>query len=183
MKLTVTKEGYNELVLVEQGTNSDILPGRFRNFSGEKRKSKAGKIINDEGKMNFNLRLDLPVEALDQLAAIGLKITELPPTDDSYGDEPLRFVKVNVAFGGKQDPNLYLITDNKKKRLTEKQCALLDGSRFSKVELVMRTYHRDENSTTLYLNNGFFYIEQDPISAKYADFEEIGDEDDEELPF
>ena len=60
---------------------------------------------------------------------------------------------------------------------------LLDTARFSNVDLVIRTYHKDENSTTLYLQKGYFTIEQDPISAKYANMEFSADEDEEELPF
>lgn len=171
MKLTITQAGRAETVMIEGASQTDILPGSFRNFRGEKRK------FNDEGKRNFNLALNLPTEALDDLVAKGLKIKQLEAKDEY--DEPLRFVKVNVALGGKYPPNLYLVSGNKMKELTENELALLDGARFSNVDLIIRTYHKDEDSTTLYLQKGYFTIEQDPISAKYAKF----DEDEEDLPF
>jgi len=182
MKLTIEKSGRSEIIMVEGATQDDILAGSFRNFRGEKRK------YNDAGKRNFNLALDLPVEALDQLTETGLKIKELAPKDEEYGDEPLRFVKVNVAFGGKFPPNLYLVSGNKMHELAEGELGLLDGSRFANVDLVIRTYHKDENSTTLYLQKGYFTIQQDPISAKYANMDigdgPLDDEDyDEGLPF
>ena len=176
MKLTIEKTGRVETLMIEGAGQMDILPGPFRNFRGEKRK------FNDEGKRNFNLALHLDTDALDELAATGLKIKELPPRDEEYGDEPLRFVKVNVAFGGKYPPNLYLVTGKKMKELTENELALLDGARFTNVDLVIRTYHRDEETTTLYLQKGYFTIEQDPISAKYAELG-LDDEDKEELPW
>lgn len=177
MKLTIDRAGRYETLMVEEAGQTDILPGSFRNFRGEKRKDQKGKIVNDEGKRNFNLALNLPEEALEDLASTGLNIKVRPPRDEAYGDEPLRFVKVNVAFGGKYPPELYLMQGNRKKRLTENQLALLDAARFSKVELVIRTYHKDEDSTTLYLQNGYFWIEQDPINAKYADYEEVAADD------
>ena len=104
MKLTIEKTGRVETLMIEGAEQMDILPGTFRNFRGEKRK------FNDAGKRNFNLALNLPTEALDNLASIGLNIKELPPRDEEYGDQPLRFVKVNVAFGGKIPPELYLVS-------------------------------------------------------------------------
>lgn len=179
MKLTIERQGRAEIIMAMEATQNDILPGQFRNFRGEKRK------FNDEGKRNFNLALNLPVEALNDLAALGLNIKELAANEE-YGDEPLRFVKVNVAFGGKVPPELYLVAGKKVKELTQNELGLLDGARFTNVDLVIRTYHRDEDTCTLYLQKGYFTIEQDPISAKYANMDldmldaEIGEEG---LPF
>lgn len=175
MKLTIEKSGRSEIVMVEGAGQNDILAGSFRNFRGEKRK------YNDEGKRNFNLALNLPEEALNDLASTGLKIKEIPGNEE-YGDESLRFVKVNVAFGGKVPPELYLVTGSKMKELTQMELGLLDGARFTNVDLVIRTYHKDEDSCTLYLQKGYFTIEQDPISAKYANLE-VSEDSDEELPF
>lgn len=175
MKLTIERSGRVETFMIEGAGQMDILPGQFRNFRGEKRK------YNDEGKRNFNLALNLDTDALDELAGMGLNIKEIAPRDDEYGDQPTRFVKVNVAYGGQRPPQLYLVSGKKLKELNENELALLDAARFTNVDLVIRTYHRDESTTTLYLQKGYFTIEQDPISAKYA---ELGlDEDSEELPW
>lgn len=177
MKLTIERGRKSETVMIEGAGQKDILPGQFRNFRGEKRK------YNDEGKRNFNLALDLPVEALDDLASTGLKIKELAANEE-YGDEPTRFVKVNVAFGGKYPPELYLVTDKNMKELSQSELGLLDGARFTNVDLVIRTYHKDEGSCTLYLQKGYFTIEQDPITAKYANLNfDALDADDEDCPF
>lgn len=176
MKLTIERSGRAEVLMIENASQNDILPGQFRNFRGEKRK------FNDEGKRNFNLALNLPVEALDDLAALGLNIKELPANEE-YGDEPLRFAKVNVAYGGKIPPELYLVAGKNMKELTQNELGLLDGARFTNVDLVIRTYHRDEDSCTLYLQKGYFTIEQDPISAKYADLNVDALDADEGLPF
>ena len=186
MKLTIERSGKAETLLIEEASQSDILPGNFRNFRGEKRKAPNGNIVNDEGKRNFNLSLNLPIEALDDLASLGLNIKEIPGNEE-YGDEPLRFVKVNVAFGGKYPPELYLCTEKKKKELTQGELGLLDGARFKNVDLVIRTYRREEGSCTLYLQKGYFTIESDPISAKYENMavDEVGSmiDDDDEVPF
>lgn len=153
-------------------SQEDILPGKFRNFRGEKRKAPDGRIVNDEGVRSFNLSLNsLPIEAIDSLAALKVRIKELPPKNDEYGDEPLRFVKVNVAYGGKIPPELYLVLNGKKKLLTQGELGLLDGSRYNCVDMTIRTYHRDADTCTLYLQNAYFELEQDPVAAKYASFE------------
>lgn len=170
MKLIIEKSGKAEMIMVEGAGQMDILPGQFRNFRGEKRK------FNDEGKRNFNLALNFEPDVLDSLVDLGLNIKELAGNEE-YGDEPTRFVKVNVAFGGKVPPELYLVAGKKMKELTQMELGLLDGARFTNVDLIIRTYHRDEDSCTLYLQKGYFTIEQDPISAKYAEFEG------EDLPF
>ena len=120
---------------------------------------------------------------MDDLASLGLNIKEIAGNEE-YGDEPLRFVKVNVAYGGKVPPNLYLVAGNNMKELTQGELGLLDGARFTNVDLVIRTYHRDADTCTLYLQKGYFTIEQDPISAKYANLNlDAIDIDDEEVPF
>lgn len=176
MKLTINRQGKAEIIMVEGAEQMDILPGQFRNFRGEKRK------FNDEGKRNFNLALNLPTEALDDLAGLGLNIKELAANEE-YGDDPLRFVKVNVAYGGKIPPELYLVAGKNMKELTQNELGLLDGSRFTNVDLIIRTYHRDEDSCSLYLQKGYFTIEQDPISAKYASMNVDEFQEDEGLPF
>ena len=177
MKLTINRQGKAEVIMVEGAEQMDILPGQFRNFRGEKRK------FNDEGKRNFNLALNLPTEALDDLAGLGLNIKELAANEE-YGDEPLRFVKVNIAYGGKIPPELYLFSGKRMKELTQNELGLLDSARFTDVTLLIRTYHRDEDSCTLYLQKGVFAIEQDPIMTKYAAyFDDMDESQEEELPF
>lgn len=177
MKITIDRSGRAEQILIEGASQSDILPGIWRNFRGEKRN------FNEAGKRNFNLALnDLPAGALDDLASTGLRIKERAGNEE-YGDEPLRYAKVNVALGGKIPPALYLVTGKRMHELSENELALLDGARFSNVDLVLRCYHRDESSCTLYLQKGYFTIQQDPIEAKYASMD-LGDDDtDEEIPF
>lgn len=177
MKLTIERNGHKEVLMVEGATQADILPGQFRNFRGEKRK------YNDEGKRNFNLALNLPIEALDDLAALGLKIKQTAGNEE-YGDEPTRFVKVNVEYSSKIPPELYLVTRKNMKELTQAELGLLDGSRFTNVDLIINTYHKDEDSCTLWLQKGYFTIEQDPISEKYAnlDFDAIDYDDAEDRP-
>ena len=53
MKLTIERGAKSETLMIEGAAQNDILPGNFRNFRGEKRKSSSGTIVNDEGKRNF----------------------------------------------------------------------------------------------------------------------------------
>ena len=164
MKLRIDRRQNNELIMIEEAGQQDILPGQFRNFRGEKRK------FNDAGKRNFNLALNLPTEALDTLAGLGLNIKELAGNEE-YGDEPTRFVKVNINFDSKMPPELYLVSGRNMKELTQNELGLLDSARFTNVDLIINTYHSDMTKCSLYLNKAYFTIEQDPISAKYANLD------------
>ena len=178
MKLTIDRNGRSELLLIEEADNNDILPGTkyFRNFSGLEKKSKTGQVVNSEGRRNFCLALNFSKEVLDELAALGLDIVQFDSENtEEYGDEPLRFVRVQISEGGKAPSELYLVNETLKKKeplRTGKQINLLDAARFSKVELVIRTWHKDNGKVSLYLNSGYFYIQMNPIDAKYANFDE-----------
>lgn len=163
-------------LMIEGASQQDILGGSFRNFRGEKRR------FNDEGKRNFNLVV--PEEYLGLLSDMKCNIKELAAKDED-GEDPLRFIKINVAFG-QYPPHLYLCSKRNKKELLQDELGLLDGAIFDNVDMILRTYHRDENSCSLYLNNGFFTIKTDPITAKYeslVDVENDSSYDTEEAPF
>lgn len=164
----------NRNVMVENADQTNILGGSFRNFRGEKRQ------FNDAGKRNFNLVVS--PEQAEELANIGCNVKYLKPRDDDE-EEATPFVKVNVAFG-KYPPELYLVSKKSKKLLNEDGLGLLDGVVFKNADLVLRTYHRDEHSCSLYLQRGFFEIKTDPITAKYEDYMDTEDlEEDEAVPF
>ena len=167
-------------IMIEGATQKDILGGSFRNFRGEKRKVN-NQIVNDAGKRNFNLVI--PDEYIDLLYNMHCHIKELAPRDDD-GEAPLRFVKVNVAFG-KYPPELYLCTNINKKELLEGELGLLDGALFENVDMIIRPYNNDSGKCSLYLSKGYFTIKSDPITAKYDNLSMLVNdtEDDEEVPF
>ncbi len=186
MKLSIQKNGDSELLLIQEAENHDILPGTkfFRNFSGEEKKNN-GKVVNSKGRRNFCLALNFPDDVLDELAGLGLDIVEFAGNEE-YGDQPLRFVRIQISEGGKKPSELYLTNDTLKRKqlLTGNKISLLDGARFSQPELVIRTWHKDDGKVSLYLNSGYFFIEMNPIDAKFADYDDmIGDSFEEELPF
>lgn len=163
-------------LMVEGATQGDILGGSFRNFRGEKRK------FNDAGRRNFNLAI--PEEYVGLLRDMHCNVKELAAKEED-GEEPLRFVKVNVAFG-QYPPHLYLCSRVNKKELLQDELGLLDGAVFDNVDMIIRTYHKDEESCSLYLNNGYFTLKTDPITAKYENYAEWAETDaseEEEAPF
>lgn len=192
MKLTIDKRRTDEIISVFEAENLDILPGTkyFRNFSGlEKRNEKTGKIVNSAGRRNFCLALNFPTEVLDELAGLGIDIVEFNSQNEEYGDEPLRFIRIQISEGGRAPSALYLMNEEKKtkKLLKGSEVNLLDGSRFSKVELSFRTWHKEDGKVSLYLNSAYFWLEMSSIEARFADYDEIlGDEyasGEGELPF
>lgn len=192
MDLKIERLKNNEILVFENATNEDILPGTefFRNFSGlEKRSKSTGQVVNSAGRRNFCIGLKLPTEALDELADLGVDIVELA-SDEEYNDEPLRFVRVQITDSGNNPSKIFLMNDEKmtKQEIHDKKINLLDRSRFAKAELYVRTWHKENGKVSLYLNDAFFWIQQDAVEQKFANYDEVlanefeGGEK-EELPF
>lgn len=177
MELTIEKQGRNELIIVRGANNQDILPGTkyFRNFSGEEKKNN-GKVVNSAGRRNFCLALNVSEDILEELYEAGLDIVEFQSQNvEEYGDKPLRFVRIQISEGGKAPSEVYLVNDTLKKKqmLTGNKISLLDGARFTNVTLIFRTWHKEDGKVSLYLNNGYFSIQMNPVEAMYADYDDV----------
>lgn len=152
-------------LIIEDATNENILGGSFRNFAGEMRKDRnTGRIVNDAGKRNFNLRID---EAL-----VPFFMDELGCNVKSFGDEEdkIYFVKVNVNTQTSKRPPI-IETKTRSSRPTElpvDKYHKLDSYYFDDAMLVIALYKAFE-TPTLYLNHAMFTLKMDPITEKFGE--------------
>lgn len=148
-------------LIIEDAANENILGGTFRNFKGERRE------FNAPGKRNFNLRIDesmVPFFAND----LNCNVKQFGG-DETTGEPPIYFVKVNVNDQTSQRPPVLQTRtgNNRPVELTPDQYYKLDGAFFDNVDLVISPYRKYDH-TTLYLNHGVFTLKSDPITEKYA---------------
>lgn len=116
----------------------------YKNFSG------AGDKFNREGDRNFTLVIP-NMELADLLMndknkyGVGWNVKIKEPREE--GDEPFIKLLVKVKFPKDQDadmkdrgPFIYLVSNGRKKRLTESTVSILDRISISKVDLDIRPY-------------------------------------------
>ena len=147
--------------------NANILPGRWRNFRGEK------GLYNEQGKRQFSIVID-PAEA-DSLLAAGWNIKTAKPRDEE--DEPIRYLTIEVRFSP-IEPKVVLINGKGKTRLTEQTISVLDFARFSNVDLVINPYQWQTatgSGVKAYMKVGYFTIEEDAFAAKYYDVDDLNE--------
>lgn len=151
----------------------------FKNFKGEAKK------FNAKGNRNFHIQLtkELADGLLSDFSDLNIKFPE-DDLDESYNPH----IVVKIATNNKI-PEVYKIIGDKSIQLTERTLGTLDNDKFDNVDLVLRPYHweiNDKTGTSLYLQKGYFTVEEDIFSKKYSriisDDTELQDEY-EEVPF
>lgn len=147
---------------------------RFKNFSG-----RAGK-YNREGDRSFCAMIDDPVEA-ERLALLGWNIKYLAPLDE--GSEPQAYIQIAVSYKN-IEPNIYMITNKNKVRLSENTVGNLDSADIKNVDLIVSPYNWEVNGKSgvkAYCKTMYVTIDEDVFAGKYAFDPE--DEDPDTLPF
>lgn len=143
----------------------------FRNFRGE------GSKFNRDGSRNFCVILS--EDDAEMFADMGCNIKRTKPKKE--GDVARPYVKVLL---GDYDPEIYVITNGRKKLLTPSRYGKLDRLNFETVdmEVVRGNKQWETNGQTgysLYLESMVAILPDSRLRSKYADY----DEDEEELPF
>ena len=175
------------LIEIDNMTNSDILGGTFRNFTGEKRIAKngkyAGRIVNDEGKRNFNIKI--PDDAMEYFMSIGANIGEFGGNPDE-GEPPVHYFKVNVKTDSNIPPHLYMLSSTgKMNEMDVKSYAKLDGMNIEYAHMTINTSFKYD-SPAFYLQSAEFKPQYDPITEKFQMQMEINDVEPtipDEMPF
>lgn len=109
----------------------------YRNFEGR------ADQFNAAGKRNFCLIIDDEeiAEALREDVnqfGTGWNVKIKPPRVE--GEDPLVYMKVNVAYGERSAPSVYLKSGNATNRLSESEIAILDDIRIASVDLDIRPF-------------------------------------------
>lgn len=160
MNITFSKspDGKREMLLID---NARIV---FRNFEG------VGSKYNREGDRNFSLVID-DQEVADRLIAEGWNVKIKPPRDED--DIPFMHMPVKVNFNGR-GPNIWLVTGDRRNRLTKDTVKCLDYAEIITVDLDINGSRWDVNGKTgiaAYLQGMCVVQEVDRFAERYAEEE------------
>jgi len=145
----------------------EILPGRFRNFSGVKNE------YNRNGASEFNIVLD--PETADRLLEEGWNVKQLNPREE--GDEPIPYLPCTVSFSN-IPPTIYMLTgdNNKKTLLTEETIGLLDAVEIDYADIIINPYNWEiqkkdgvDSGIKAYVKTMYVKVVEDRFASKYAD--------------
>ena len=178
--------------------NAEILPGRFRNFSGKAER------YNKEGNRNFNVVLnknsdmrykigDYPPKymkvSIQDLVDDGWNLRPMKPRDGDEEDAPPRY-KLNVTVSFRyRPPEIRLYSGKRETFLDEETVGALDYADYSTADLTIRPrLWTDDDGTRkikAYLAEMRVIIAPNRWEDKYAKYMEGGKEEDEndDLPF
>lgn len=150
---------------------------KFRNFAG-----RPGKFDREGGKKTFALILS-PEEA-DALSADGWNVTVPTPKDDSYPIIPILNVRVN--YNSNYPPEIYVMTDEYKTKLTPETVSSLDYAAIEYVDIIIspHEYQKRDGSgwaASAYLRTLYVKIVKDELAEKYSNL--IDTTEDNPLPF
>ncbi len=150
--------------------NARILPGQFKNFSGEKDK------YNPQGRREFCIVLD--TETADALVEEGWNVKQLDPRDDD--EAPTPYIKACIRFDN-IPPTIYMVTgkNNKKTLLTEETIGNLDYVQIEYADIILSPYCWEmetkdgvNSGIKAYVKTMYVKVEEDDLAAKYADYDE-----------
>lgn len=174
---------------ITEMVNEDILGSVFRNFAGEKRVGKSGKwagrVVNDEGKRNFNIRI--PDEYMDYFMSIGTNIGEWGGNPEE-GEPPIHYFKVNVnTLTAKTPPVIYMEnTAGKMNELPVTSYAKLDGMNIESAKMIINISFKYD-APAFYLDSAIVKPHLNSIREKFLMQAEMDDLEptipEDEIPF
>lgn len=145
-----------------QVDDARILPGNFRNFSGEETR------FNKAGDRNF--MIELTFEQAQQLAAIGLPVKEREARDE--GGDPQYQLKVHVGYKVKQ-PQVNFISAGHRTLLGQDTIDILDSTDIELADLVINAVQWEMPATgtsgvKAWLSKAYITAVTDDLDARYA---------------
>lgn len=152
----------------------EVLPGKFKNFSG------VVDEYNPKGLSQFNVKLDF--ETADELLAEGWNVKQLDPLEE--GDDPVPYLPLTINFSN-IPPTVYMLTgrNNKKTLLTEDTIGLLDSVEIDYADIIVSPYHwqikkKDgiDSGIKAYVKTMYVKVIEDELAKKYADDDDFPDE-------
>lgn len=147
----------------------------FRNFSG------APDRFHPNGcRPNFSILLDAP--RAEKLISEGWRCKKLAARD--FDEEDKYVMKVNINMDSNNPPYILMISELGKRKLTEDTIASLDYAEIKTADVVVNPYQRNPGDPySAYLKTMTVEIAEDPLMLKYRNVPDIGENDDEEVPF
>lgn len=132
----------------------------FKNFSGKEDR------FNRAGDRNFCVAIEDPSEA-ERLSLIGWNVKFLKPIEE--GADPLAYIQVAVSYKN-IEPNIYMVTNKNKVRLSEATVGNLDSADIKNVDLIISPYNWEVNGKSgvkAYCKTMYVTIDEDVFADKY----------------
>lgn len=153
----------------------------FKNFSGKE------DTYNRAGSRNFCVLIDDPEEA-EKLAQMGWNVKYLKPLEE--GMAPQAYIQVTVSYKN-IEPNIYMVTNRNKVRLSESTVGNLDSADIKNVDLIISPYNWEVNGKSgvkAYCKTMYVTIDEDVFAGKYSFDDDYAKADDfaqamEDIPF
>lgn len=141
--------------------NAEILPGAWRDFSGEGRYGENGK------KRTFNIKL--PTDVALAMIADGFNVKELQPLEE--GDETSYRITVAVSYAIRP-PQVWLVAGGQRTLLDEGSINILDYATIEKASIAINP-SRWESATgsgiKAYLHKAVIYLVEDELDEDLRD--------------
>lgn len=135
---------------------------------------------NEHGYRRFNI--EIPEEIALDMQEEGWPVRYKPRKKG--GDEMVYVMDCRVRFD-KFPPDIYMMVDNKKIRLTESSIGRLDGKRTGRVDVVLNPYYYNKMNNsgyTAYVKKMMVEVIQDDFERDYG-INDIDDDGDDDMPW
>lgn len=143
-------------------TDAEILPGRWRNFSGAPTQFNAAG-----GKRNLFLKIE--PELAQVMIRDGLPVKEMPPREE--GDEVGFRLEIHLGYNG-TPPEVWYITGGRRTLLDEQSVGILDNVRIQRADIKINPSPWEVNGKTgikCWLNKLYVTAVEDELDAMYRD--------------
>ena len=137
----------------------------FRNFAGRE------DTYNRRGDRNFCVLLTPNLAELFRSKGWNVKMLRAREDGEIVEEQP--YLKVNVKFGD-YPPRIIMLTSKGRTALTEDLVDMLDAVEVDTVDMTLSPYKyeiRGESGVSAYLKTMYIKIIEDPLDAKYAEYE------------
>lgn len=152
--------------------NAEILPGAWRNFSGEER--------FNEKKRTFNIKLDETVALA--MKADGFNIKPMKPREGEEDLPDSYFINVAVSYNIRP-PQVWLVSGGQRTLLDEGAINILDYATIAKASISINPSHWESatgSGIKAYLHKAVIYLEEDELDREMAEIPISGNHSDSE---
>lgn len=141
--------------------NANILPGAWRNFSGEER-------FGEAGKRTFNIKLEEDVALA--MKADGFNVKPMKPRDED-DDNDGYFITVDASFKIRP-PQVWMVSGGVRTLLDEGAINILDYADIEKATVAINPSAWEVNGRggiKAYLHKAVIYLREDELDAEMRD--------------
>lgn len=153
--------------------NVNILPGRWRNFSG-----RPTDFNKEGGRRSFNIIFGADVAQV--LRDEGYNVKEMKPREGDDNEEPMFRLEIAVSYKFRAPRVIQLLPDGGRAPLNEISLGVLDYAQIINADIEIRPYDYDirgNKGRKAYLQTMYVAIETSELDEKYGYFENVEPEE------